>query len=547
MSLMSALYVGRSGLQISQSALNTTAHNISNAETAGYTRQQVMLGDYQYNTVKVNYKSIANHQLGLGVMYTSTRQVRDVFLDQTYRRENGRSAFYEVSYGTLTHIENILGEANDSSFKDSVERLWNAIEELSKEPDGAVYQGLFVQRASQFLDEANMVYKELNAYQDNLNMQVKDTVKTINDYGKMIAELNKQILKVEAGGVERANDLKDTRNYLLDQLSNLCNISYTEDFFGNVLVKIEGDDFVTSDNVYEIALDQDKNGFYTPYWPHMATEKIDQYGNTYMDISNAKVVRTEREISSAINTDIGKLEGLLYARGDHRANYTDMDPEKYDSISSSLVMNVQAEFDQLVHSIVTKINDILAEASDPASGYLCNPDGSPIQLFQKIATDNYVFNETTGEWEKMPEDPDRPETLYTLGNLIINQDLMKQPTLLSFVKGEGSTDFETAEKLVQAFEDETYILNPYLETPNNFFDYYISLINQVSNSGMVYKELMDDQNALVSSAEGARQQIIGVSTDEELTLMIQFQNAYNAASRYINTVNELLENLLNMG
>ena len=90
MPLMGSLYVGQSGLQTSQNALNTTAHNMSNADTVGYVRQQVMLGTSIYNTIKVDFKAVSNQQIGLGVEYTKTRQVRDYFMDQSFRQESGR-------------------------------------------------------------------------------------------------------------------------------------------------------------------------------------------------------------------------------------------------------------------------------------------------------------------------------------------------------------------------------------------------------------------------------------------------------------------------
>ena len=547
MSLMSALYVGSSGLRISQNALNTTAHNVSNADTTGYTRQQVLLGDMSYNTVKVNFNAISNNQLGLGVMYTSTRQVRDVFLDQTYRKESGRSAFYEASYDTLLQIENILGEPApaENSFQKVIDNLWSAVQELAKHPESAVNQGLLVQRASQFVQEADTIREELYAYQDNLNVQVKNAVDQINKYGNEIYELNEQILKIECGGVENANDLRDRRNFCLDELGKLCNMSYEEDPFGNIEVMIEGVDFVNRDQVYEISLDKNLEGFYTPYWPRMATKTIDAEGNEVLDISNAKVVNTDRVISTAINTDVGKLEGLLYARGDHRANYTELAEDKYNHISKSLIMNVEAEFDQLVHGVVSSMNDILAAASDPESGYLCNADGSPMLLFEKVATPTYTYNDVTGKWDKVAENPNRVETLYTIGNIIMNPDLLKQPSLLSFVRPDDSVDYDTANKLAAAFDAENYALNPTLKTLANFSDYYINLVNQVSSSGYVYKSLVEDQEATVSATEEARQEIHGVSTDEELTFMIKYQNAYNAASRYINAVDELLKHLIN--
>lgn len=551
MSLMSALYVGRGGLQTSQNALNTVAHNVTNADTKGYTRQQVQLGDHVYNTIKYNFSGVSSQQIGLGVDYTQTRQVRDDFLDKLYRKESGRSAFYEVSYDALYQIENIMGESGDNPFQNALNRLWEAVEELSKEPESAVNQGLLVQRASQFIDETNIVHKELRAYQDNLNQQVYDSVQTINKYGKAIYDLNKQISRIEAAGVEHANDLRDKRNYYLDELAKMTNMTYSVDVFGNYNVRIDGESFVTRGQVYEIGIFTEDNGFYTPYWTNLAEKTIDRYGRETIDISHAKVVDTGKEISTARNTDIGKLESLLYARGDHRANYTELEtPEKYDKIQRSLIMNVQAEFDRLIHDITTGINEILANASNPSNGYLCNSDGSPLQLFTKSATDTTFIRDGDGKL-KIEEDPDRVETLFTAGNIRLNDDLAKQPTLLGFVKPQASpeaspeTDYETAEKLYKLFEEETHALNPNLKTLANFHDYYINLTNQIANSGSAYKKLTEDQQGTLDAACRAREQIVGVSTDEELTNMVKFQNAYNASSRYINAVDELLEHLIN--
>ena len=111
MSLMGSLYIGTSGLRTADNALNTTAHNMSNLDTQGYTRQQVAQGTRNYLTLSksatTNWK-----QTGLGVNYTRTRQERDWILDKNYRRESGRMAFYDVSAAALEEIEYILGESN---------------------------------------------------------------------------------------------------------------------------------------------------------------------------------------------------------------------------------------------------------------------------------------------------------------------------------------------------------------------------------------------------------------------------------------------------
>ena len=177
MSLMGSLWTGVSGLQTSNNALNTTAHNMSNMDTVGYTRQQVSQGTRPYVTIEKNNKTNWK-QLGLGVNYTLTRQERDYFLDKNYRRESGRSAFYDVSTSTMEEIEYILGESESGGsiegheFSESLSNLWVAIQELSKDPTSSVNQNLFVTRSYEFITRASAVYTSLCQYQDNLNYNI---------------------------------------------------------------------------------------------------------------------------------------------------------------------------------------------------------------------------------------------------------------------------------------------------------------------------------------------------------------------------------------
>ncbi|MGN1171510.1 MAG: flagellar hook-associated protein FlgK [Lachnospiraceae bacterium] len=562
MPLMGSLYIGQSGLQASQNLLNTTAHNLSNLDTTGYTRQQSLLGDKEYTTIKYNGSGVSNQQIGLGVTYSKVRQVRDIFLDQTYRKESGRSMFYSTSYEVMTEVENLLGELYGVTFSTALGEdggLQEAIDELAKTPSDSVVQGLVVQRATAFLESAQAVYDGICDYQDNLNLQVKSQVDKINEYGKKIHELNVRISSVESGGIESANDLRDSRNLMLDELSELAKISYKEDVYGNVIVQLEGHDFVSRDIVYEIGLDEDKiTGFYTPFWKTDARYTVNSDGEREYDIAGAQVFNLKQTVSSDRNTDIGGLKALLLARGDHRADYTDLqDKDQYNTdISQSILMNVQAEFDQLIHQVTTGINKVLENAADTETGYLCEQvevDGQttyrPIQLFQKKATDGFSYQKDndgniTGT-VYIEEDPENKETLYTTRNLMINPALLKEPTLLGMVRPDENEDYQTAAALLQTFKDEGMTLNPNLTTKLNYTDYYSDLVGQISNSGSVFKKISESQEETVEATSAAREQIVGVSSDEELSNMIRFQNAYNASSRYINVINEMLEHLLN--
>lgn len=541
MSLMGSLYTGVSGLQTSNNALNTTAHNMSNLDTEGYTRQQVAQATRTYVTISKS-QSTSWQQLGLGVNYSQTRQVRDYFLDKNYRRESGRSAFYDISANTMEEIENILGESNEGhEFSESLSNLWTAVEELSKDPTSSVNQNLFVTRSSEFVTRAAAVYKSLCEYQDNMNQFVYNDVVNINKYAAQIEALNQQIMKIEAGGQEHANDLRDQRNKLLDELAKMGNISYQEDTVGYVSVKFEGVDLVKGGLVNEMALYEDpQTGFYTPYWTMLADISYNEKGErivTEEGIEGAKVFDLTKTISSDLNTDIGSLKAKLLARGDHRATYREIkDINKdgeyeegwYDTrISQSIIMNIQAEFDQLINAVVTSINTILQEAAEGAgdagaSTYLRDENGKPYQLFEKSIEE--------GDW--------------TVSNIVINTTLRQNPALLTFRLPDHSEDNATMEKLKTAFQEKIYTLNPNVQTPVNFIDYYKNLVSQVANSGSVYREIQESQTVSSDALLNAREQIVGVSSDEELSNMIMYQNAYNASSRYINVISEMLEHIL---
>ncbi len=599
MSLFGSLYLGDSGIRTSQNALHTVAHNLSNLNTPGYVRQQVANSDtiYTYGGSSVRGDRF---QLGTGAKYSECRHVRDLFLDQAYRLENGRMSYYEVSYSGILEVEDILGELDGAAFKNSVSGLWTSMQELAKDPSDTVNMSMFVSKAASFMENAAAVYKSFQEYQNNLNRQVKDAVEDINSIGNRIYELNKAIMKIESGGLENANDLRDERDQLLDMLSGYGNIDYTEEKNHAVTIRFNGADFVTEGHVYEMQLHTDKDtGFVTPYWNQLLRFKTDANGNRVPDYENAAVFNLKDDISTAANTDVGSLRALLLARGDHVANYTDLDVKlgtdikldklgikagdydekaglKYyeDNISKSIIMNVQAEFDNIVHAIVTKVNEVLAENCDPKTKYLCNEDGSPLQMFQKTNSSSYekvvlssdevtklkaqgvklyeIYNDDEERipnvyWRYIEEDANAPYSLYNAENAKINQKLVQTPAMLGFTKEESSVDFNIGEKLVKAFQEEGIYLNPKATDISSFENCYIDLIRQASTSGYVFQGLYEFEQLAIEQADNERQTVIGVSSDEELEHMIMYQNAYNAASRYINVINSLLDTLLGMG
>lgn len=602
MSLMSGLYVGQSGLQTSQNALHTVTHNLSNIDTTGYTRQQVVQADRTYINVGESY--ISKSQTGLGVSYAQVRQVRDYFLDRTYRIENGRASYYEEGYQAAVELDTLFGEMEGVAFQDALSELWVSAEELQKDPANATNQGLFISTCASFLEQAQAVYNGLASYQDILNEKVRDTVDTINDYGHKIHELNQKIKSVETGGREKANDLRDARNQLLDELSSYGYITVEENWDGTVNVQFEHRDFVTPKYVSEMeAKLEPTTGFYDVVWLR----------DTDLNGDKVQVFDLTREIDSAAYTDVGGLRAILQARGTDRGYYTDI-PEKpevadyqdedgnwltatsqadynaalkaYDedvveynkTVNKSLIQNSMAEFDKLIHGITTEINNLFNPVLKKNSGekyqagisvFLRQGTLDPQKSTDPFAPvdDEFDGSDTDGDGEAGTADDlakwkfAAKESWYTTANLKINPLLLQEYNQLgaqvinpdaaniSYTKGfmtaDNKENREMADALVDLFADDFDTLNPNLNTPVNYMDFYKSLIGEAANVGYAYNVTAQSQNMTVEVIDDSRQQVLGVSDNEELSNMIMYQNAYNASSRYINAVNELLSHLIN--
>lgn len=557
-----SLYVGASGLQNAQNAINTTANNLANVDTKGYVRQQVRYADKNYTILKDSRANVNMQQSGLGVSIGDVVHARDIFLDKTYRQETGRMSFYSARYETATYVEDLMQELNGQQFKQSVSDLWQAFQEVSTKPADSTNQNLVLQKADLLVSRTQKLYSDLQNYQSNINDQIKDDVDRVNTIGNRIYELNLQIQRVEAGGTETAMTLRDERDSLLDELGNYGRIEVTEDATGFTYVDMEGVRFVDENRCYNMGLKAaDGTGFYTPYWPQQSDVEKGQY---------VPVFRLSGEISSEMNTDIGSIKSKLLVRGDAYGRREDMASEKsYGNIEGCTLMEVQAELDVLFSNIVRSMNDIYCPNTETTSAFTSTdgvtyPAGTkildeencargvdgeipPRELFTRIGIDRYT--KVTGKDGKTyyvynEEDPDVSSTRYAIGTITVNSDLKRQITLMPAYKKDGSVDYEMGAKLAAAWEVKDMKLNPYDQKPCTFEEYYGKMVDQLGIEGNTYKSVTETLSGAVSSVDSKRQQVSGVSSDEELSNMIKFQSAYNAASRFMNVISEMTETIV---
>lgn len=607
---MGSFYIGATGIQANQYALNATAHNITNAGTDGYSRQQILLSDMNY--VNIGRTHIGMNQSGLGTTITDVRLVRDRFVDKAYREELGREEYYQSKYNVVSEVQNYFGELENSSFRTTMQNLWTAAEELQKESNSIVTRSAFIARAVAFADQANEIYEQLTTYQKNLNKEIQDKVDEINELAETIYDLNKKIVAVEASGVESANDFRDQRDYALDKLSGLISISYHENSDGQVDVYAERRTLVSMDRIYEIDTKpvSDDCEYLIPVWKDDGSDVFDMH---YKESRDPRLDKRPAYVPSAeTKTDVGSLKGLIMSRGDWLANYTDIPiapeapvvPIKSDYASDAeynaamaqyqtdytqyqsdyedyakevsfyntymepyTVNNILAQFDQLIHGIVTKINDVfcpnkevtLQDGSkihildEEKAGYGMGEANQiqGVELFTRRTWDRYEEKDVTldtGETVKVKvyreEDADDYLSLYTLGNIRVNDELVKNPSLMGLSNLQGEELQDRADELVKMWDEDFTVLNPNSLVVNNFAGYYKEFVADFANKGYTYNGIAQSQQLTVQELNSQRQSVVGVSTDEELSNLIKFQQGFNASSRYFTVVSEMIEHLI---
>ncbi len=569
-----SLYIGRSGLQGAQNAINTTANNLTNVNTEGYVREQVLYTDTKYSTLKdasVSFKtgqSVNMQQSGLGVTIGDVVHSRDLFLDKYYRTEAGRQAFYSTCFSTTSEIEELLQETQGEAFQDVLADLNEAIQELAKDPGSSVNQNLVVQKASLFVDRSKALYDGLKEYQLNMNTRINDMVSTINDIGKQIVDLNERIRVTESAKVETAMELRDERDLLLDELAKYGNISYSENAEGVVKVKFEGIDFVDEVRCHEMTVRSDTTtSFVTPVWKDLSNFEKEEY----VDVFDFNV-----DIATELNTDIGQLKSLVMNRGTEVADFLDVygvSQETFqDTTGLSPIETIQAQVDNLVHSVVTTINNLLSPLTtytaadgteytvwDSANGTVgADGKGPGEELFSRSFMSRYtetvidgktfyVYNsEDIGPIEydlQGNEIPKDTASYYSLLNIEVNEALKDDETKLPMYEQNGEVSYRLAQSLVEAWNSDLTSLTPN-STKISFTSYYDAMVDALASNGSVFSSVSNTLESSATAIFNQRQSVIGVSSDEELSNLIKYQSAYNAASRYITTVDGMIEHLI---
>ncbi|GKV64868.1 MULTISPECIES: flagellar hook-associated protein FlgK [unclassified Sporosarcina] len=493
------LETSKRGLYTQQSALYTTGHNISNANTLGYSRQRVnMQATSGFPGVGLNAGTMPGF-LGTGVEAGSIQRIRDSFIDKQYRNESNQLGYWENRTKNISQMEDVLAEPSKYGLQGSLSEFWAALQTLANSPENGGARAVVVERGVAVADSFKYIDKSLKEIQDNIGQEIGVSVKDINSIMDQIAGLNKQIAEVEPNGY-LPNDLYDARDALVDELSTYLPIEVKN-------VPTGGKALAIAEGTLTVKI-KTKNGEITVIegkdYAKMSVVGGDGEGKPASPSDmESFTFAVEGNASGGPLTvgnmqESGKLRSLVESFGypDENGNVKGLYPDMLKKL------------DDMAKAFVEEFNKI-HKTGEPLSGTKVNDffqgnSASTIEVNAEIQKDPNKFNASSAAGEAG------------------NGEIALQLSKFQFNKIEIGGIKDTT---IQSF--------------------YSGVIGELGVEGQQAVKMTKNSMTLLGAVSSRRDSVSSVSLDEEMTDMIRFQQAYNASARMVTVMDETLDKIIN--
>jgi len=597
--LFGTLNIGKSGMFAQQGAINTTSHNIANANTEGYSRQRVELQTTRPYCKPSMNSAAGPGQVGTGVQIVAINRVRDSFLDYQTRVELGVAGQFASRNKFLSQIENILNEPTDVGISKLFGKMFDAWHDLSLNPQTSNARSVVMEQASALADELNHTFNELSKLKENTQREIQQTVFEVNSILDQINQLNQEIIQVKVAG-QQPNDLMDRRDLLLDKLSekfgieidkenfegiNLSTSNHAKNYqdktseFGGAPPIVDGKDAnlvqrINPGDVYRFSYIKDMK-------PAKWEEGTKEVEITYYVGGDIKSEKNKRTLTVNIESeeDFKRLdeERVLWTDNEGKPIIVDKDNighvwDGTESISlnkeSGLKlfeppsgefrgqMSVQQDIDiykeQLnklakalafsVNAIHTQSNGMDGEAGDGILFFVNGTGGSEEEITAENIAVNKVIKENTmkiiaGVTSNSGEgDGKRALAIAKLKDtLMAIQGIDRNTDRNQFIKDH----FDKNEELGGIY---TITKNTEGMTMDTYFN---DIIGGLGVDEAEAKRMVKNQATVLAGFQQSKDSVSGVSLDEEFANLVQFNHCYQANAKIISTVDQLLDVVIN--
>ncbi len=509
LSTFSGLYIAKSGVQASRAGLQITGQNMTNVNTEGYTKQTV--DTYSLEPAQGNMRIAgASLQTGEGVICTKTSQSRDPYLDIRFREKSTEAGEATAKRGTLSDIENVFDETVTEGISSRIEDFISQLQTYSQTPTDSSLENTVKTSSSLLANAFNYTAKKLEDARESAETSLTTDVSNVNDLVKSIASYNKQIRSAELSG-SSALEIKDKLNTAIDELSNCMNIKVenSTEAAGVTTVSKLTISLVASDGSSHTLVDGGDYNTLSMNANHTMDIK-DSASNTvassvYITTGTiggyCKMLNDEGEFGTAVSSGTDPIRGIGY--------YEKM----LDKLANQFagIMNKQNSTDS------AGTNKPLFESSDSSNSTITASNISVSKKWENAAS-AYL---TTTKSES---------TTGTAGTDGSN--------LLSMINAlSQKTDFTTAaDNSNSGTALFTASVNSYMSTVTN------TVLALQAKDVQREKDTADSE---LDSTDTERASVSSVDINEEGINMIKYNQAFSASSRFMTTINEMLDTLIN--
>ncbi|ACQ69861.1 flagellar hook-associated protein FlgK [Exiguobacterium sp. AT1b] len=490
------LETARRSLSTHQWALQATGNNVANASNPGYSRQRLTLG--MTEQLSVNFGGTKAGQFGTGVRGETLARIRDLMIDQQYRDESVKNAFYATKEAAFGRMEDIINEPSENGLAHALDKFWSSLQDLAVNPDDTGARSVVRQRALTLTQTFNYMSSSLSKVQEDLKAEAGVVTKKINDLLTKIGDVNRQIGDAEPLGV-LPNELYDERDRYMDELSQYIEFERVPVDYTN------GETRGNSQRVAEGRIDIQISVPGTPT-PTKIT-LVDGLTGGVGKINDMEITDAAAGTTTLVFDDLpnGKLKALVDMYGSATGT------ETHDGAFTKMLKDL----DVMAKEFTTAFNDLHKTFYD--GNVQDNPRQTGIDFFIVGDAKTVTVN---------------PTILSNLNLIAISKDQ-------NIGDGSGALDLANLKNAQITFTGGSSTAT------TSIGKYYQNVIGNMAVEASQNGNLAKSTFALLSSSDQRRQSVSAVSLDEEMTMMIQYQHAYNAAARNITAVDEMLDKIIN--
>ncbi len=494
------LETGRRALTTNQWALQSTGNNIANAGTEGFSRQRLVMGTTEQLSISLG--SGRNGQVGTGVRGEMIERIRDIMLDKQYRDEVTKVSYYGTKEAAFGRMEDIINEPSDTGLAKAFDGFWESLQTLSTNPQDSGARSVVRQKAETLAQTFNYMSKAINQVKSDLKSEIDVSTKKVNDLLQKINNINIEIHTVEPLGA-LPNALYDERDRYLDELAQYTDFEKVavdaQDIgngkMGNALRNAEGRidiELKMPDGTKIKAVDAKASSAVTLRF----TENADGIYNGLEVNGVAQTFDTTKGFTT------GRLSGLLEMYGQER-----------NGQAVGEYVKMESQLDEMAKTF--------ADAFNAAHATNLKKDGT--------AGSNAFFTGAGGD--------------ITAATISVGADIKASLDNIATSTDGNIGDSQGALKLAKM--KTASITFTKSNTTTTIGSFYQNVIGNMAVSTDQVARLGKSAAVLMESADQRRMSMSAVSIDEEMTMMIQYQHAYNAAARNITTVDEMLDKIIN--